>query len=91
MTIRIHQRPPGSETGSLICAHCQLPHPVLPNIQEHYERLARLHGIPADRIWECGACYLAHAAYLCSGLPPMEKLQIRVDCTHPVPPFEGDT
>ncbi len=85
-TIRIHIDDP--QDGSLTCAHCHLPHRVPLATQRHFEDKAAGLGADVRQIWECGACYLAHARHVGAKFP---HGRVRTDCTHTVPPFtEGD-
>ena len=74
--------------GELICAHCHLAHAVSSRMQAKYERRAQELGVPACRIWECGACWIAHLRFL-EGAG--QGGDVPVLCGHAVPPFTTDS
>jgi hypothetical protein len=71
----------------VVCAHCRLPHAVPEETERKFRENARKMDIPPDRIWECGACYLAHLEHRTGDLGELSKLKLRTRCTHSIPPF----
>lgn len=91
MSIYVYPRG-APENGTLVCAHCRLPHAVTEEMQARYTTQAAAFGLSPDQVWECGACWLAHARHLgrMGPVDALRSIRIRTECTHPVPPFGDD-